>query len=144
MSEHGKCPVHHGHMSTTSVGTSNQDWWPNQLNLSILHQNAPGSSPMGASFDYATEFAKQHPRDLAPKTFRTWVAAKKSGKLEAKVAQVAPSRDGTAGKRVRKSNWPELEEKVNQYIDLRNSKISRDKLGLTYTILRDKTFTFAA
>ena len=91
----------------------------------------------------ATEFAKQHPRDLVPKTFRTWVAAEKSGKLEAKVAQVAPSRDGTAGKRVRKSNWPELEEKVNQYIDLRNSKISRDKLGLTYTILRDKTFTFA-
>ena len=67
----------------------------------------------------ATEFAKQHPRDLVPKTFRTWVAAEKSGKLEAKVAQVAPSRDGTAGKRVRKSNWPELEEKVNQYIDLR-------------------------
>ena len=91
----------------------------------------------------ATEFARQHPRDLVEKTFRSWVADEKSGKLEAKVAKVAPSRDGTAGKRVRKSKWPELEEKVNQYIDLRNSKISRDKLGLTYAILRDKALDFA-
>ncbi|MDE3003486.1 MAG: catalase-peroxidase, partial [Gemmatimonadota bacterium] len=56
-------------MSTTSVGTSNQDWWPNQLNLSILHQNAPGSSPMGASFDYATEFAKLDLDDLKQDLF---------------------------------------------------------------------------
>ena len=69
MSENGKCPVHHGHMSTTSVGTSNQDWWPNQLNLSILHQNAPGSSPMGASFDYAAEFAKLDLDDLKQDLF---------------------------------------------------------------------------
>ena len=58
MSENGKCPVHHGHMSTTSAGTSNRDWWPNQLNLSILHQNAPSSSPMTEGFNYASEFAK--------------------------------------------------------------------------------------
>jgi len=58
MSENGKCPVHHGHMSTTSAGTSNRDWWPNQLNLSILHQNAPSSSPMAEGFNYASEFAK--------------------------------------------------------------------------------------
>ena len=58
MSENGKCPVHHGHMSTTSSGTSNRDWWPNQLNLSILHQNSPASNPMGEAFDYATEFGK--------------------------------------------------------------------------------------
>ena len=69
MSENGKCPVHHGHMSTTSVGTSNQDWWPNQLNLSILHQNAPGSSPMGEFFDYATEFAKLDLEELKQDLF---------------------------------------------------------------------------
>ena len=68
---------------------------------------------------------------------------KASGELERKVAQVAPSRDGSAGKRVRKSKWPELEEKLNQYIDLRNSKISRDKLGLDYGILREKALIFA-
>jgi catalase-peroxidase len=37
-------------------GTSNQDWWPNQLNLKILHQHSPLSNPMGESFNYAEEF----------------------------------------------------------------------------------------
>jgi catalase-peroxidase len=37
-------------------GTTNQDWWPNQLNLNILHQHAPQASPMGATFDYAEAF----------------------------------------------------------------------------------------
>ncbi len=37
---------------------SNRDWWPNQLNLSILHQNAPASNPLGADFDYAEAFKK--------------------------------------------------------------------------------------
>jgi len=37
---------------------SNRDWWPNQLNLSILHQHAPASNPLGADFDYAAEFKK--------------------------------------------------------------------------------------
>ncbi len=53
----GKCPVMHG--SRTQVadrGTANQDWWPNQLNLNILHQHSPKSNPMGAEFDYAEEF----------------------------------------------------------------------------------------
>ena len=50
----GKCPVMHG---TTSIGMrSNSDWWPNQLNLRILHQHAPASNPMGAAFDYAAAF----------------------------------------------------------------------------------------
>ncbi|WP_170405133.1 catalase/peroxidase HPI [Ruegeria arenilitoris] len=49
----GGCPVMHG------AGTrSNRDWWPNQLNLSILHQNTPASNPLGADFDYAEEFKK--------------------------------------------------------------------------------------
>ena len=54
-----KCPVMHG--SRTKMGdkgTANHDWWPNQLNLKILHQNSPQSSPMGADFNYAEEFKK--------------------------------------------------------------------------------------
>jgi len=38
------------------AGTSNRDWWPNQLNLKILHQNSPLSDPMGKGFNYAKEF----------------------------------------------------------------------------------------
>jgi catalase-peroxidase len=50
----GKCPVMHG---TTNLGMrSNNDWWPNQLNLKILRQNSALSNPMGAAFDYAKEF----------------------------------------------------------------------------------------
>jgi catalase-peroxidase len=51
MSNDGKCPV-------TGKGTSNRDWWPNQLNLKILHQNSPISNPMGEEFNYAEEFKK--------------------------------------------------------------------------------------
>ena len=91
----------------------------------------------------ATIFAQQHPHDLKVRTFRDWCKWEATGELQRKVAQVAPGRDGGAGKRVRKSKWPELEEKLNQYIDLRNSKISRDKLGLNYGILREKVLTFA-
>ncbi|HCK12319.1 MAG: catalase/peroxidase HPI [Gemmatimonadetes bacterium] len=51
----GKCPFHSG--ANTSVGSrSNKDWWPNQLNLKILHQNAPESDPMNDDFNYAEEF----------------------------------------------------------------------------------------
>ena len=52
----GKCPVMHIH---TSQGVmSNRDWWPNQLNLRILHQNSSLSDPMGADFNYAEAFEK--------------------------------------------------------------------------------------
>jgi catalase-peroxidase len=55
----GKCPVIHGTVPpTTAGGTSNRDWWPSQLNLAILHQNTPQSSPMDAAFNYAEEFKK--------------------------------------------------------------------------------------
>ncbi|GGA45720.1 catalase/peroxidase HPI [Dyella nitratireducens] len=47
-----KCPFHHG----TSTGTSNRDWWPNQLNLKILHQHSSLSDPMGKDFNYADAF----------------------------------------------------------------------------------------
>ncbi len=53
----GKCPVMHGTQKVTAAGgRSNRDWWPNQLNLVILHQNSPVSDPMGAAFDYAAAF----------------------------------------------------------------------------------------
>jgi len=55
----GKCPVHHGGATShKSSGTSNRDWWPNQLNLNILHQHDQKSNPMGKEFDYAEEFKK--------------------------------------------------------------------------------------
>ncbi len=51
MSAESKCPVPH------SSGRQNRDWWPNQLNISVLHQNTAESDPMGPHFDYAKEFA---------------------------------------------------------------------------------------
>ena len=51
MSAESKCPVPH------SSGRQNRDWWPNQLNISVLHQNTAESNPMGPHFDYAKEFA---------------------------------------------------------------------------------------
>jgi catalase-peroxidase len=51
MSE-SKCPFVH----KAGSGTSNHDWWPNQLHLEILHQHSPESSPMGEDFNYAEEF----------------------------------------------------------------------------------------
>jgi len=47
-----KCPFPH----TGSGGTSNRDWWPNQLNLSALHQHSSKSNPMGQDFNYVREF----------------------------------------------------------------------------------------
>ncbi len=59
MSNEQKCPFAGTHGGKTAVGTrSNRDWWPKQLNLNILHQHAPVSSPLGAGFDYAAEFKK--------------------------------------------------------------------------------------
>ena len=54
-----KCPVMHGALTSNSGGgTSNKDWWPNQLNLSILHQHDRKSDPMDEGFDYGEEFKK--------------------------------------------------------------------------------------
>jgi catalase-peroxidase len=49
MADEKKCPVAHG-------GRANRDWWPNQLNLQVLHQHSTLSDPMGEAFDYAKEF----------------------------------------------------------------------------------------
>ena len=57
MESTGKCPVLGGADKHTAVGTTaNQHWWPNQLNLKILHQNAPQADPMGKAFSYAAAF----------------------------------------------------------------------------------------
>jgi len=59
MDENSKCPVMgSSDKHTTDKGTSNQDWWPNQLNLKILHQNSSMGNPMGEAFNYAEEFKK--------------------------------------------------------------------------------------
>ena len=59
MSDITKCPVMHGAVtSNNQSGTSNREWWPNQLNISILHQHDKKSNPMGESFNYQEEFKK--------------------------------------------------------------------------------------
>ncbi len=59
MTTESKCPVMNGaHRHTAAGALSNRDWWPNQLNLQILHQNSPLSNPMGKEFNYAEEFKK--------------------------------------------------------------------------------------
>src|SRR5213595_1668590 len=60
MTTESKCPVMNGangvNGTKTARARSNRDWWPNQLNLEILHQNSPLSNPMGEEFDYTEEF----------------------------------------------------------------------------------------
>lgn len=58
MSNEGKCPVMHGSQKeATAMGsTANQHWWPEQLNLKILNQNAPQVRPLAGNFDYAAAF----------------------------------------------------------------------------------------
>ena len=57
MATESKCPVLGGPHRHTAVGaTANQHWWPNQLNLKVLHQNSPQSDPMDEDFNYADEF----------------------------------------------------------------------------------------
>ena len=59
MSDEKRCPVT-GHTSSqvAGSGTKNKDWWPNQLNLNILHQHSAKSDPMDEDFNYAEEFKK--------------------------------------------------------------------------------------
>ncbi|MEI8284742.1 MAG: catalase/peroxidase HPI [bacterium] len=54
MNSESKCPFNHGQLA--AKGTANRDWWPNQLNLRILHQHSTKSDPMGNSFNYGKEF----------------------------------------------------------------------------------------
>ena len=56
MNEISKCLMHGVTANVTFARRSNKDWWPNQLNLKILHQNAPAGNPLGETFNYADEF----------------------------------------------------------------------------------------
>ena len=57
MNEMSKCPVMHGHhLPTSNAAMTNRRWWPNQLNLKVLHQNPPAGDPMEPDFDYAKAF----------------------------------------------------------------------------------------
>ena len=57
MSDEAKCPVTGGALKHSTAGApTNADWWPNQLNLKILHKHCPLSNPMGEAFNYAKEF----------------------------------------------------------------------------------------
>ncbi|DAC53672.1 MAG TPA: catalase-peroxidase, partial [Candidatus Poseidoniaceae archaeon] len=51
-----KCPFMHGAATSPNFGTTNRNWWPNQLDLSILHQHDRKSNPMEDDFDYRKEF----------------------------------------------------------------------------------------
>src|SRR4030066_1316239 len=53
MTEESKCPVH---KLTAGGGTTNRDWWPNQLKIELLHQHSSKSNPMDEDFNYAKEF----------------------------------------------------------------------------------------
>ncbi|MCT2400248.1 catalase/peroxidase HPI [Novosphingobium sp. HK4-1] len=75
----GKCPVMHG--GNTSSGMSNMDWWPNALNLNILHQHDAKTDPMGKGFKYRDEVRKldfealkQDMRDLMTDSQEWWPA----------------------------------------------------------------------
>ena len=57
MNKEAKCPVTgHSHAHPAGKGTSNRDWWPNQVNLKVLHQHSAKGNPMGEDFDYAAAF----------------------------------------------------------------------------------------
>ncbi len=59
MGDNNRCPVTGmTNKIPTGKGTTNKEWWPNQLNIGILRQHSPASNPMGADFNYAEEFKK--------------------------------------------------------------------------------------
>lgn len=78
----GKCPFSHGSATShKSSGTTNRNWWPNQLNLNILHQHDRKTNPFGDDLDYAEEFGKldypalkQDLRDLMTNSQDWWPA----------------------------------------------------------------------
>ena len=82
MNEESKCPVTGtAHRHTAGGGTTNRDWWPNQLKLDILHQHSSKSNPMGEGFNYAKEFksldleaVKKDLRELMTKSQDWWPA----------------------------------------------------------------------
>jgi catalase-peroxidase len=77
MNEQNKCPVMHGGIKHTTFGVrSNRDWWPNQLNLKILHQNSALSNPMGSAFNYAEAFKTVDLEELRQNLFALMTESK--------------------------------------------------------------------
>lgn len=82
VSSNGQCPFTGGQLKKgAGGGTSNRDWWPNQLKMNILRQNSPLTNPMGEEFNYAEEFksldlaaVKQDINDLMTKSQDWWPA----------------------------------------------------------------------
>ena len=69
-SNEGKCPFNHGQKAPVAgMGTSNKDWWPNRLNLSILRQHSSLSDPMDKDFSYAEEFKKLNLKEIKKDIF---------------------------------------------------------------------------
>ena len=58
MGENNNCPVTGMTSKLTGKAATNKDWWPDQLDIGILHQHTPVSNPMGAYYNYAEEFKK--------------------------------------------------------------------------------------
>ena len=56
MNQTSKCPVAHLESNSVSAGINNDDWWPNQLNIKVLHQHSSESQPLSVDFDYAKAF----------------------------------------------------------------------------------------
>ena len=57
MDGENRCPLMHGALTNAAAGgTTTRDWWPNQLNLNILHQHSAQADPMDPDFDYAEAF----------------------------------------------------------------------------------------
>ena len=67
MKTESKCPMH---QPMTAGTRSNRDWWPNQLNLRVLHQHSERSNPMGKSFNYVEEFKKVNLEELKQDVFQ--------------------------------------------------------------------------
>ena len=79
MSTQGKCPVTHG--GNTASGSTNMEWWPEALNLDILHQHDSKTDPLGGDFDYReavssldVDSLKQDLRDLMTNSQDWWPA----------------------------------------------------------------------
>jgi hypothetical protein len=88
----------------------------------------------------ATAHAKDHGL-LPERTFREWVKKDAAGGLGTSI--LPRSRDGTHGKRDRKELYPEVAEKLCQYLNLRATNISRDKCGVDRFIMKEKSLQFA-
>lgn len=81
MTDTAKCPFHHGNQQVTNKGTTNQDWWPNQLNINVLHQHTDEANPLEKHFNYADAFqqldieaVKQDIRQLMTTSQAWWPA----------------------------------------------------------------------